>query len=173
MSVVVRTPDDRILCICKGADSIIEKRLKPGQEHLKATQKFLESYATIGLRTLLIAKRELDEAFYEKWSKKYHAAMTSINKEKEMNAVAEELEVEFELVGSTAIEDKLQEEVGRTIHDIKRAGIKVWVLTGDKVETAINIGYACRLLSNDMNIFILKETKPKRLRIEIVNLLAQ
>jgi P-type E1-E2 ATPase len=98
--------------------------------------------------------------------------MTSINKEKEMNAVAEELEVEFELVGSTAIEDKLQDEVGRTIHDIKRAGIKVWVLTGDKVETAINIGYACRLLSNDMNIFILKETKPKRLRIEIVNLLA-
>lgn len=64
-------------------------------------------------------------------------------------------------------------DVGRTIHDIKRAGIKVWVLTGDKVETAINIGYACRLLSNNMNIFILKETKPKRIRIEIVNLLAQ
>lgn len=173
MSVVVRTPDDKIVCICKGADSIIEKRLKAGQQHLKVTQNFLEGYATIGLRTLLIAKRELNEEFYEKWSKKYHAAMTSINKEKEMNAVAEELEVEFELVGSTAIEDKLQDEVGRTIHDIKRAGIKVWVLTGDKVETAINIGYACRLLSNDMNIFILKETKPKRLRIEIVNLLAQ
>ena len=57
--------------------------------------------------------------------------------------VAEELEVDFDLVGSTAIEDKLQEDVGRTIHDIKRAGIKVWVLTGDKIETAINIGFSC------------------------------
>ena len=90
-----------------------------------------------------------------------------------MTAVAEELEVDFDLVGSTAIEDKLQDDVGRTIHDIKRAGIKVWVLTGDKVETAINIAFSCKLLSNEMNIFILKETKPKRLRIEIVNLLAQ
>ena len=108
----------------------------------------------------------------ELWAKKYQAARTSINKEKEMNEVAEELEVEFDLIGSTAIEDKLQEDVGRTIHDIKRAGIKVWVLTGDKVETAINIGYACRLLNNEMNIFILKETKPKRVRIEIVKLLA-
>lgn len=89
-----------------------------------------------------------------------------------MNIVAEELEVDFELVGSTAIEDKLQEDVGRTIHDIKRAGIKVWVLTGDKVETAINIGFACRLLSNDMNIFIIKETLPKKLRQEIVHLAA-
>jgi P-type E1-E2 ATPase len=121
---------------------------------------------------LLIAKKELDPEWYEGWTKKYHAAMTSINKEKEMTAVAEELEVDFELVGSTAIEDKLQEDVGRTIHDIKRAGIKVWVLTGDKVETAINIGFSCKLLSNEMNIFILKETKPKRLRIEIVNLMA-
>ena len=98
--------------------------------------------------------------------------MTSINKEKEMNACAEELEVDFDLIGSTAIEDKLQDDVGRTIHDIKRAGIKVWVLTGDKVETAINIGYSCRLLNNDMNIFILKETKPKKVRIEIVKLMA-
>jgi phospholipid-transporting ATPase len=132
----------------------------------------LSSYATIGLRTLLIARKEIDEAVYEKWAKKYQTASTSINKEKEMNEVAEELEVEFDLIGSTAIEDKLQEDVGRTIHDIKRAGIKVWVLTGDKVETAINIGYACRLLNNEMNIFILKETKPKRVRIEIVKLLA-
>lgn len=173
MTVVVRSPEGKILVVCKGADSIIEKRLKPGQKFLAKTNKFLESYATIGLRTLLIAKKEISEEFYAKWSLKYQAAMLSVNKEKEMNAVAEELEIEFDLVGSTAIEDKLQEDVGRTIHDIKRAGIKVWVLTGDKVETAINIGFACRLLTNEMNMFILKEQKPKRLRIELVNLLAQ
>ena len=60
--------------------------------------------------------------------------------------MAEELEIEFDLLGSTAIEDKLQEDVGDTIYDIRQAGIQVWVLTGDKVETAINIGHACKLL---------------------------
>ena len=60
--------------------------------------------------------------------------------------MAEELEVEFDLVGSTAIEDKLQVDVGKTIFDIKKAGVQLWVLTGDKVETAINIGHSCELL---------------------------
>jgi len=75
-------------------------------------------------------------------------------------------------LGSTAIEDKLQLEVGRTIYDIKKAGVQLWVLTGDKVETAINIGIACQLLSQEMNMFVLQETKPKRVRIEINNALA-
>ena len=60
---------------------------------------------------------------YQAWQKKYEIAATSINKEEAINKVAEELEVNFELVGSTAIEDKLQEEVGSTIYDIKRAGV--------------------------------------------------
>jgi P-type E1-E2 ATPase len=76
-----------------------------------------------------------------------------------MNDVAEEIEFDFTLIGSTAIEDKLQDEVGKTIADIKAAGIQVWVLTGDKIETAINIGYSCELLTNDMNMFILQEKK--------------
>ena len=69
--------------------------------------------------------------------------------------MAEELEVDFDLIGSTAIEDKLQEDVGKTIFDIKRAGVQLWVLTGDKVETAINIGTSCQLLHDAMNMFIL------------------
>ena len=72
-----------------------------------------------------------------------------------MNRVAEELEVGFDLIGATAIEDKLQEDVAQTIFDIRRATIKVWVLTGDKVETAMNIGHACKLLDQEMNTFIL------------------
>ncbi len=52
------------------------------------------------------------------------------------------------LIGSTAIEDKLQDEVGETIAAIKEANINIWVLTGDKLETAINIGYSCSLLDN-------------------------
>ena len=82
--------------------------------------------------------------------------MVSVNREEECNRVAELIEQDFKLLGSTAIEDKLQVDVGNTIHDLKRAGIKVWVLTGDKVETAINIGYSCRLLSDEMETFILE-----------------
>jgi len=70
----------------------------------------------------------------------------TVGKEKAMSAVSELIENDFELIGSTAIEDKLQENVGKTIADIKSAGIQVWVLTGDKVETAINIGFSCQLL---------------------------
>jgi len=59
----------------------------------------------------------------------------------------------MQLVGSTAIEDKLQEGVSETIQFMKDAGIKVWVLTGDKVETATNIGYSSGLLDNEMEKF--------------------
>ena len=64
-------------------------------------------------------------------------------------------------------------DVGKTISDLKRAGIQVWVLTGDKVETAINIGTSCRLLDSEMNMFILEQTKPKKVRNELANALAQ
>lgn len=68
------------------------------------------------------------------------------------------MEINFNLLGSTAIEDKLQDDVGKTIFDLKQAGIQLWVLTGDKVETAINIGHSCQLLNDKMNMFVLNET---------------
>lgn len=76
-----------------------------------------------------------------------------------MNKVAEEIEIEFDLIGTTAIEDKLQDEVGDTLEFIKAAGIKVWVLTGDKIETAINIGFSCKLLNTEMETFIIDAQK--------------
>lgn len=75
-----------------------------------------------------------------------------------MNAVADEIEQEFELIGSTAIEDKLQDNVANVISDIRTAGIKFWVLTGDKIETAINIGFSCCVLDDEMEIFIINES---------------
>ena len=95
-----------------------------------------------------------------------------MNRDKELDKVAELIENDFELIGSTAIEDKLQEDVGQVIYDLKRAGIQIWVLTGDKVETAINIGFSCRLLNNEMNTFILEKIKPKDVKIEVNNALA-
>ena len=65
----------------------------------------------------------------------------------------------------------INDEVGKTIYDIKKAGVQLWVLTGDKVETAINIGHSCQLLHDAMNMFVLQELKPKRVRIEIVEAL--
>lgn len=65
------------------------------------------------------------------------------------------------MIGSTAIEDKLQDEVGETIEHIKASGIKLWVLTGDKIETAINIGFACQLLDEEMELFIIDKLKTK------------
>jgi len=78
-----------------------------------------------------------------------------------MDEVSEMIEKDFELIGSTAIEDKLQDEVGDVISHIREAGIKLWVLTGDKIETAINIGYACQLLDQEMEIFIIDKFNTK------------
>lgn len=108
------------------------------------TQSHVDQYADVGLRTLLVAWKYVDESFYQEWDVKYTKAMQSTgDREKECDAVAELIELDFQLAGSSAIEDKLQVNVGQTIADLKTAGIKVWVLTGDKVETAINIGQSC------------------------------
>lgn len=87
---------------------------------------------------------------------RYSKALASmVDREKLMDECSEEIEVDLELIGATAIEDKLQEEVGDVIEHIREAGIKVWVLTGDKIETAINIGYSCRLIDEEMELFII------------------
>jgi len=107
MSVIVRTPEGKILILCKGADSIIEKRLKTGQKSLDKTKEYLDIFAETGLRTLLIAGKEIDEEYYKEWAARYLEAATSDNREEEMGKVSDELEVGFDLIGSTAIEDKL------------------------------------------------------------------
>jgi phospholipid-translocating ATPase len=73
-----------------------------------------------------------------------------------MDAVAEEYERELELLGSTAIEDRLQDGVPETISNLQMAGIKIWVLTGDKLETAVNIGFSCKLLTRKMFLIMIK-----------------
>jgi len=81
------------------------------------------------------------------------------DREDKVAAVDEKIEVDMELIGSTAIEDRLQDEVAETIVFMKRAGIKVWVLTGDKIETAMNIGVSAGLLDGTMAQYIVDETE--------------
>ena len=90
-------------------------------------------------------------------------------REAKIEEISELIERDFKLVGCTAIEDKLQDEVGPVIRDIKTSGVKFWVLTGDKIETAINIGFSCQLLDQDMEIFILNQTSSKAIYKQIVD----
>lgn len=113
----------------------------------------MQEYATEGLRTLCIAMREIPEDEYRKWSTIYDRAAATINgRAEELEKAAEIIERDLFLLGATAIEDKLQEGVPDTIYTLQQAGIKVWVLTGDRQETAINIGLSCRLISESMSL---------------------
>ena len=161
MSTVVRRPDGRITLFCKGADTVLLPRLGAQQACLEATVAALETYAGDGLRTLCIAKRELAEDEYRVWAQRYEAAATSVHGRVEaLERAAEEVERDLELLGATAIEDRLQEGVPETIATLQTAGIKVWVLTGDRQETAINIGYSCRLISESMSVLVVSEAAP-------------
>ncbi|KAL6487379.1 hypothetical protein MHYP_G00040050 [Metynnis hypsauchen] len=153
MSVVVRHPlTGQVVVYTKGADNVImELTTRLGdscsREIMERTQQHLDDYAREGLRTLCVAKRVLDEAEYEPWLKRHAFAETSIeNREELLLDSAQRLENNLTLLGATGIVDRLQEEVPETIEALQRAGIKVWVLTGDKQETAINIACACKLL---------------------------
>lgn len=112
-----------------------------------------KDYATEGLRTLAIAMREIPDEEYKQWSAIYNKAAATINgRAEELDKAAELIETNLFLLGATAIEDKLQDGVPEAIYTLQQAGIKVWVLTGDRQETAINIGLSCRLISESMSL---------------------
>jgi phospholipid-transporting ATPase len=159
MSAIVRSPEGKIKLYIKGADNVIFDRLsKTGNPYLEPTQVLLEEYATEGLRTLCIAMRDISEEEYYEWSKVYEKAATTINNRgDELMKAAELIEKDLFLLGATAIEDKLQDEVPDTIATLAVAGIKIWILTGDRQETAINIGYSCKLISEEMSLIICNE----------------
>lgn len=162
MTVIVRTQEGNIVLYTKGADTKIFERLAPNQPNTEETLKFLEEFATEGLRTLCCAKRIIPEEEWRDWNEKFEQATTSlVNRQKMIDDAAELIEVQLALVGTTAIEDKLQVGVPDTIASLAKANIKIWVLTGDKQETAINIGFACALLNDDMVLMILNEPDAK------------
>ncbi|KAK6268217.1 hypothetical protein QUC31_012377 [Theobroma cacao] len=153
MTVIVRDEDGQILLLCKGADSIIFDRLsKNGRMYEEDTTRHLNEYGEAGLRTLALAYRKLEESEYSAWNNEFQKAKTSIGADREtmLEKVADMMERELILIGATAVEDKLQKGVPQCIDKLAQAGLKIWVLTGDKMETAINIGYACSLLRQGM-----------------------
>lgn len=116
----------------------------------------INDFATEGLRTLMYGYRFLDEQEYQGWRKLYHDATTSlVNRTALIEQAGEMIEHGFELAGATAIEDKLQYGVPEAIEKLRRANIKMWMLTGDKRETAINIGHSCRLIKDYSAVTVL------------------
>jgi phospholipid-transporting ATPase len=158
MSAIFRCPDGKIRLYCKGADTVILERLAPDNPFITPTMSHLEDFAGEGLRTLCLAMRVVPEDEYAEWAQIFEDASTTLdNRGEKLDEAAEMIERDMFLLGATAIEDKLQEGVPETIHTLQDAGIKVWVLTGDRQETAINIGMSCKLLSEDMNLLIINE----------------
>lgn len=169
MSTIYRCPDGKIRIYCKGADTVILERLSDDNPHVDATLRHLEDYASEGLRTLCLAVREIPEQEFQEWHEIYERAQTTVdgNRAEELDKAAEIIENDFYLLGATAIEDRLQDGVPETIHTLQQAGIKVWVLTGDRQETAINIGMSCKLLSEDMMLLIVNEETAEATRDNI------
>ncbi len=146
MSVVVKAPDGKVLLICKGADSEMFKYC-PEESSRQQLEEHLSSFGELGLRTLVLAVRELAPSEADAWAQEYErASALSQGREQALAELAARTERDMRVVGATAIEDRLQDGVPETIRDLGRAGIKTWVLTGDKPETAINIGRSCQLL---------------------------
>ncbi|KAF0924221.1 hypothetical protein E2562_008518 [Oryza meyeriana var. granulata] len=153
MSVIVRNEEGNIFLFSKGADSVMFERLSnTDSAYREVTQQHINEYADAGLRTLVLAYRQLDEDEYANFDRKFTAAKNSVSADRDetIEEAADLLERELVLLGATAVEDKLQKGVPECIDKLAQAGIKIWVLTGDKMETAINIGYACSLLRQGM-----------------------
>ncbi|CAH0396964.1 unnamed protein product [Chilo suppressalis] len=160
MSVIVRAPSGEIKLLCKGADSVIYPRLAGGANapHAASTLSHLERFAGEGLRTLVFAQSDVSESLYQEWCNTYHKASIAIqDREQKIEEAALLIENNLRLLGATAIEDKLQDGVPETIAALLQANMYVWVLTGDKQETAINIAHSARLIHAAMPLILINE----------------
>jgi len=170
MSVIVRHPKTKqIILMTKGADNVMMPLLKNSQMEQDAVQNHIDDFAREGLRTLAMAQKVIPEEEYSEWKKQFVKLnlSTSDDKDESLDLLYAELELELNLVGASAIEDKLQEHVPRTIKNLMDANIRVWVLTGDKQETAIEIGKSCQLIDERMELAILSSPNQEVLRSKI------
>ena len=163
MSAIVQHPDGSLVLYCKGADNVIYERLAAAtsageKEQRRQTSGYMGAWGSDGLRTLCFAYKALQGDELSAWARRYAAACNDFaenmkRKNKQPNAIEDlmdEMERGLTLQGATANEDRLQPSVPETISTLGQAGIRVWMLTGDKQETAVNIGYATRLLDDGL-----------------------
>ena len=152
MSIIIKEKNKKkIIIYTKGADCEILKRLNYEnlqKENTKLISNTIEIFSKHGFRTLLVAYREINEKEYYEWLDKLRIEEMR-GQQQLIEKYYDNIEKDFELLGGTVVEDKLQDEVPETIKDLRNAGIKIWVLTGDKLDTVENIGRSCNLISNE------------------------
>lgn len=148
----------RIVFYLKGAEVVMEKKV---QENSRAfLRETCENLASTGLRTLVISQRYVPQLEYENWCKKYDTAKCEMeDREVKVQRVVEELEENMEFLCVTGVEDKLQFDVTDTIESLRNAGVQIWMLTGDKVETATCIAISTGLKGKHQKLFFMKEMK--------------
>ena len=162
-SVLVRDKQTKeYFVLCKGADATTLPLCNMTADERKRVDKYLLDLAVLGLRTLCIYQKKLTKEAAEAWFKDYKAAAASLSdRAQKLEAAASALEQDLQLLGITAIEDRLQDEVPEVIADLAKAGIIVWMLTGDKEETAISIGRSCNLLLADTKVIFLTQLRSR------------
>ncbi|KAM3834517.1 phospholipid-transporting ATPase IF isoform 1-T1 [Vipera latastei] len=158
MSVIVESPSGEKLLFTKGAESVILPSSKNGE--VEKTRIHVDEFALKGLRTLCVAYRKFTEEEYKEVEQRLFEAKTALQQREERLAEAYNfIEKDLELLGATGVEDKLQDKVQETIEALRLAGIKVWVLTGDKHETAVSVSLSCGHFHRTMNILELVQHK--------------
>ncbi|EGR31812.1 phospholipid-translocating p-type flippase family protein, putative [Ichthyophthirius multifiliis] len=153
----------------KGADNIIKDKLNKNikQPFLQYANEQLNQFSILGLRTLLVGMKIMSKNEVEEFKKQYTKLSEAQNRDEEIAKLAQQYEKDFFLIGATAVEDKLQDGVPETINDLIRANIKIWMLTGDKLETAENIAKSCKLILNDFEIFTLNTSDEQIIKREL------
>ena len=177
MSIVIEPMSDQnrgAVLYCKGADSVMLNRCIVDEEELAYTMSSLEEFAINGFRTLVLAKKELTAEEAKEFTKKYFVAKNALyDKNKRLEEIANEIEKNMELVGVTAIEDKVHEGVSETINKLMHAGIKIVILTGDKPETAVNIAYSTKLFNESINLITINSNNIQEIEHIMTSALAK
>ncbi|KAJ7992869.1 hypothetical protein DPEC_G00266530 [Dallia pectoralis] len=172
MSVILQTPSGEKMLFTKGAESAVLPFTTSGE--IDKTRVHVDEFASQGLRTLVVACRHFSVDEYIEVDRKLQAARTALQQREEgLAEVFSIIENDLELLGATAVEDKLQEKVQETIEALRLAGIKVWVLTGDKHETAVSVSLSCGHFHRTMNILELVQQKTDSECAEQLRLLAR
>lgn len=160
---------NRLIFYLKGAEVVMEgKVMESSRPFIRET---CENLASTGLRTLVISQKYISFDEYENWSRKYELAKTEMeDREKKVQKIVDELEENMEFLCVTGVEDKLQIDVADTIESLRNGGVQVWMLTGDKVETATCIAISTGLKAKSQKLFFMRELKTSQ---EVENHLKQ
>lgn len=162
MSVIIKDlKTNDIILYCKGADTSVFSNSICGNSY--KYNECLKSFSENGWRTLVLSYKKITQAEYDDYDRLINEANNDIlNREAKLAQAYNQIEKGLIVIGVTAVEDKLQDNVENTLYSLRQAGIKIWVLTGDKLETAINISESCKHFSSEMKKFVMAEMRHEK-----------